>query len=236
MRGAIIAAGDGSRFRAAGIDVPKPLLEIAGESLLSRSLRLLEQAGVESIALIVNGHMQDVAGAAKRMRLDVPLQLVVETTESSLHSLVALSPYLSGSRFVLSTVDSIMNGADFSSFVQAFRARPELDALLSYTDFIDDESPLRIAVGRDQRVTAVGPEASDSQFVTVGLYGMGPRVLEAARAESARGVTRLRRLLGAIARDPTFFVAGHRISKAIDVDRPCDAEQAEAFLLAENQP
>lgn len=236
MKGAVIAAGAGSRFCEAGVAVPKPLLEVAGESLLFRTLRQLAEAAVDGIALIVNEEMQEVARAARAMDLGVPLDLVIETTPSSLHSLAALSPYLEGSRFVLCTVDSIMSAADFSGFVARFEGRPELDALLSYTDFVDDESPLHIAIAEDERVLAVGAEAAASPFVTVGLYGMNSRVLAEARGARDRGVTRLRRLLGSIAGDPSFRVSGHRLQKAIDVDRPTDLEQARAFLQGEERP
>jgi NDP-sugar pyrophosphorylase family protein len=236
VKGAVIAAGAGSRFCEAGVAVPKPLLEVAGESLLFRTLRLLAEASADGIALIVNEEMGDVARAARSIDLGVPLDLVIETTPSSLHSLAALRPHLEGSRFVLCTVDSIMSPRDFSGFVQRFTESPELDALLSYTDFVDDENPLRIAVAADERVTAVGAEAEASPFVTVGLYGMNARVLGEACAARDRGVTRLRRLLGTLANDASFRVSGHRLHKAIDVDRPTDLEQARAFLQGEERP
>ena len=50
----ILAAGKGTRMRAAPNDPPKPLVELAGESLLARMLARLMAAGVRRI--IVNVH------------------------------------------------------------------------------------------------------------------------------------------------------------------------------------
>ena len=50
----ILAAGKGTRMRAAPTDPPKPLVELAGESLLARMLTRLMAAGVRRI--IVNVH------------------------------------------------------------------------------------------------------------------------------------------------------------------------------------
>jgi len=50
----VLAAGLGTRMRAAENDPPKPLLEIGGQSLLSRLLDRLEAAGIEKI--VINLH------------------------------------------------------------------------------------------------------------------------------------------------------------------------------------
>ncbi|HAT08159.1 MAG TPA: mannose-1-phosphate guanylyltransferase [Rhodobiaceae bacterium] len=50
----ILAAGKGTRMQAQADDPPKPLTEIAGQSLLMRMVLRLEQAGIEKI--IINLH------------------------------------------------------------------------------------------------------------------------------------------------------------------------------------
>ena len=50
----ILAAGKGTRMQAQANDPPKPLTEIAGQSLLMRMVMRLEQAGIEKI--IINLH------------------------------------------------------------------------------------------------------------------------------------------------------------------------------------
>ncbi len=50
----ILAAGKGTRMQARAADPPKPLTEIAGQSLLMRMLARLERVGIEK--LIINLH------------------------------------------------------------------------------------------------------------------------------------------------------------------------------------
>ena len=50
----ILAAGKGTRMQARAADPPKPLTEIAGQSLLMRMVMRLEQSGIEKI--IINLH------------------------------------------------------------------------------------------------------------------------------------------------------------------------------------
>lgn len=228
VKAGIIAAGEGSRLRAAGIAVPKPLVEVAGVSLLERTLRALVDNGAEEIALITNA--AEVADRAQAMGLPVAVRSVIKVTESSMHSLYELGAFLAGERFVLCTIDSIILPDEFARFVQQFQARSDLDLLLSYTDFVDDEKPLRIAVDDGGAVTALGEAAARSPFVTAGLYGFGPAAFALLGPALERGLKRLRNFLGFVLEN-RLAVAGHRLSKAIDVDRVCDVEAAEAFLL-----
>lgn len=229
MKAGIIAAGDGSRLAAAGIPTPKPLIEVGGVSLIARTLDLLCRSGVDEVVYIVNERMTTVATHVDDLEPPIPTRAIVKTTPSSMHSLYELSSHLRQDRFVLCTVDSIMVPHEATSFIRHFAAHPEVDALLSYTDFVDDEKPLRIAVGEQQQVTAVGDAACDSPFVTVGLYGLSPSLLPLLDLAVQRGMKKLRNFLGLVV-ESDAKVVGYRLSKAIDVDRPEDIQVAQEFL------
>src|SRR5262245_66276250 len=51
----VLAAGRGERLRSVVDDRPKGLVEIDGETLVARSLRLLRAAGIDAVT-IVAGH------------------------------------------------------------------------------------------------------------------------------------------------------------------------------------
>lgn len=59
----VLAAGVGKRFGGALADLPKGMLEVAGESLVARLLRQLRQAGVGRVTVVV-GHGGDAIAAA----------------------------------------------------------------------------------------------------------------------------------------------------------------------------
>lgn len=232
MRAGIIAAGDGARMAAGGLEAPKPLLRVGGITLVERTLRALIDAGIGEITFVVNERMASIVDVVEGLRLGVPVHPVIATTPSSMHSLQALAPRLADERFVLCTVDSILRPADFRGFVRRFAARPPGEIQLAYTSFVDDENPLRIAVDGDERVVHIGPSASDSPHVTLGLYGMGPEIFPALDRAIAEGVHRLRNFLARLLAEG-MPVRGHRILKGIDVDRPHDLAVAEAFVKEE---
>ena len=230
MKAGILAAGDGSRLASAGVVTPKPLVKIGGQSLIERTLRALVEGGVDEIAFVVNDRMDSVVSAVHSLHLPVPVHPVIRTTPSSMHSLHALAPWLKDDRFVLCTVDSVMRMDEFCDFMRSYAVRTDIEVLLSYTDFVDDENPLRIGLDDEDRVVALGPHAEDSPFVTLGLYGMSPSIFPVLKRAVDEGEQRLRNFLARLLK-AGFGVYGHRISKGVDVDRPRDVQIAEAFLL-----
>ena len=52
MKYAVIAAGEGSRLAAEGIDSPKPLVRVAGEMLIDRLIRVFMDNDAEEIVVI----------------------------------------------------------------------------------------------------------------------------------------------------------------------------------------
>lgn len=50
----ILAAGFGKRLRPHTLNIPKPMVEVGGESLIGRTIKKLQEVGVEQV--IVNGH------------------------------------------------------------------------------------------------------------------------------------------------------------------------------------
>ena len=79
----ILAAGRGTRLRNTWPDLPKGFVEIDGEPLIERSLRLLSQAGITRM-VIVAGYKAEVyeALAARRTGVEVTLNTEYATTES----------------------------------------------------------------------------------------------------------------------------------------------------------
>ena len=70
MKYAIIAAGEGSRLAAEGITTPKPLVEVGGELLIDRLIRIFMQNGADEIVCICNGHTPIVASHLLQLQRD----------------------------------------------------------------------------------------------------------------------------------------------------------------------
>src|ERR1700694_4355802 len=152
--GAIIAAGRGKRLRNAVDDLPKPLVELGGETMLVRQARVLHEAGAEIVVALVNSETAGLI-AARGITTAPWLKLRVRDTPSSMESLFTLGEYLrGGAHFLLATVDAVVAAAELRRFTgRALEltggATPHFDGALAVARWRGDKRPLFAEVGAD---------------------------------------------------------------------------------------
>ena len=240
MRYAIIAAGEGSRLTAEGIPESKPLVRIQGVPLVDRLLRIFMSCDATEIVVVCNEQMKDVQDHLLSVQRDglggqsIPLRFKIKTTPSSMHSLDALSEWLDGAPFCLTTVDTIFRENEFADYVRMFEkmmANDEGDGLMGVTDYIDDEKPLYVGVDDQHQVTGFYDEVHDCQYISAGIYGLKAKSLKTLHACVQRGEHRMRNFQRALVADGMRLLA-YPFSKVLDIDHAHDIEMAEQFLKA----
>ena len=230
MNYAIIAAGEGSRLAQEGVAKPKPLVELCGEPMVQRLVNIFVRCNAESVSIIVNERMTEVREFIEHMRLSVPLNLVVKSTPSSMHSFAELSRVLPSGKFCLTTVDTIFREQDFKRFIDAFEADTPHDGLWAVTPFIDDEKPLYVDVDAAGDITAFRDERFDgARLVSGGVYAMTDAAFAVLHDCLGRGVARMRNFQRALL-EAGFRLGAFSIDKIVDVDHAGDIAKAEQFL------
>lgn len=232
MRYAIIAAGEGSRLSQEGITVGKPLVEVDGETLVDRLLRIFMENGATEISVVCRPDAQ-VESRLQRWQQRAPLRYLVRTTPSSMHSMYELSPLLEGDGpFVLTTVDTVFDEKEFRSYVEALEAtvrNDEADGLMGVTTYIDDEKPLYVTTDDQRQITAFLDREDHPHYISGGIYGLTPRSLDVLRACIQRGESRMRNFQRALLSDGLRLKAWP-FTKVLDIDHASDIVQAEQFL------
>ena len=233
MKYAIIAAGEGSRLAAEGITVPKPLVEVNGEHLIDRLIRIFMQNDAEEIVVICNDMTTLVASHLVQLQRDVlkgrpvPLRFVVKSTPSSMHSFFEISKFLSEGPFVMTTVDTIFREDEFADFVASFRQSGV--QTFPVTDFIDDEKPLYVGTDEAMNITGFFDENNNYRYISAGIYGLLPAALDTLRGCMERGESRMRNFQRALITDG-LKIKAFPLSKVLDIDHAGDILKAEQFL------
>lgn len=235
-RAGVLAAGEGSRLRGAG--VPKPLVQVGGVPLIERTVRGLVRAGARKIACIVNERLREVERFLLSGDFGAEVRVLVQTTESSLFSLLALRGFLEEGPFLLSTTDTVLPLGDWRGFGEAAsgigggKGAQAPDALVGVTGFVEDENPLWVEVDEGGLARSIGPRARGGGFVTSGLYAFPPAVFAEAAAAAKSPGARLRHLLARLP-ERGWRVGTYRFRRTVDVDRPQDVQTAERLLEEE---
>ena len=230
MNYAIIAAGEGSRLAQEGVAKPKPLVDICGEPMIGRLINLFCRCNAESISIIVNEQMTEVREYIESLSLDIPLNLLVKTTPSSMHSFFELSRVIPKGRFCLTTVDTIFREQDFRPYIEAMEADERYDGMMAVTDYIDDEKPLYVQTDDDLNITAFRDERYDgAKYISGGIYALNEKAIDVLADCMERGVARMRNFQRALV-DAGLRLKAYPMGKILDVDHAGDIEKAENFI------
>ena len=230
MKYAIIAAGEGSRLVEEGVKTPKPLVNINGETMIGRLIRIFTENNAESISIIVNQEMTGVKEYLDAVSCPVPLNLVVKSTPSSMHSFYELRSFLKNGKFCLTTVDTMFREDEFASYIQAFEADNRLDGLMAVTDYIDDEKPLYVSTRDDLSIDGFKDSYYEgARYISGGIYALTSPAINVLENTIEAGVSRMRNYQRALV-ESGLILRAFPFGKIIDVDHAGDIPKVESFV------
>lgn len=239
MKYAIIAAGEGSRLAAEGVEQPKPLVKIGRERLIDRLIRVFMANDAEEIVVICNAVMTEVGLHLVKLQQDgldgrpVPLRFVVKSTPSSMHSFFEINRMLGDGPFCLTTVDTIFREEEFARYIADFSAAVasgEYDGMMGVTDYIDDEKPLYVDTDEGLDITGFIDRSDTCRYISGGIYGLTPSAIDTLNGCMERGESRMRNFQRALIADGRRLKAWP-FSKVLDIDHAGDIRKAEDFIL-----
>ncbi|HTQ25702.1 MAG TPA: NTP transferase domain-containing protein [Candidatus Binataceae bacterium] len=232
LRGAIIAAGRGERLRSAVHDLPKPLVQLGGETMLVRQARMLREAGADTVVALVNSETSALL-AAGAVAIPPWMTLAARDTASSMESLFTLGEHLRGaSHFLLATVDAVVEAAELRHFVGCALeltggAEARFDGALAVVQWRGDERPLFAEVASDGAIAALSER--ESATVTAGFYYLPAAIFDLAGRARAEGLDAMRKLL-AMALASGMRLGAIQLATTIDVDESADLAAARAMV------
>lgn len=229
MNYAIIAAGEGSRLAQEGVTLPKPLVKLNGTEMIRRLIDIFLKNDATSISIIVNEEMVQVQDYISNLKLDVPFNVVVKSTPSSMHSFFELRNFLRDGKFCLTTVDTIFKEEEFSRYIQSFINDSESDGMMAVTDFIDDEKPLYVDVDETMTITGFLDQSENSKYISGGIYGLTPKAIDTLESCLESGQSRMRNFQRQLVADRLQLKA-YPFAKIVDVDHAEDIKKAEHFI------
>jgi L-glutamine-phosphate cytidylyltransferase len=233
MRGVILAAGRGARLNGGKGDMPKCLVTLGGETMLSRNIRLLRGAGIDDIVIVV-GCAGDTVRRTCHGVTFVENSIFAQT--NSMYSLW-LARTLLTQGFVVMNCDVLVHPQLVTDLVSA---RHEDALLLAYRDetttYGDEEMKVRVRRGRVADMSkTMDPQAADGENIGIVKFGReGARLLvEKMDGLVAAGELKawVPRAFKAFAEERPLHVIGTRGYPWIEMDFPEDYRRAVEEVL-----
>ena len=229
MNLAIIGAGESSRLKEEGLNVPKHLITINGEYLIDRIIRIGYENGFQKVYCIINTKEKELQKHLLEENFKIPVELIVKDTESSMHSLFELSPFLLNESFCLATTDSVFLEKEFSDFLK-ISSKEDAVGVLAVTQYIDDEKPLCVGFDEQNMILNFSDDKNGYNWVTGGLYYFSPLIFNEMQTALQNDIIRLRNFLRLLIKQ-NYKLKAFPFSTIIDVDHISDIEKAEDFLV-----
>jgi choline kinase len=233
MRGVILAAGRGARLNGGRGDVPKCLVTLGGETMLSRNIRQLRAAGVDDIVVVVGCAADTVRRTCQGVTF-VENRIFAQT--NSMYSLWLARPLL-GDGFVVMNCDVL---AHPQLLVDLVSARHEDALLLAYRDPVttygEEEMKVRVRCGRVVDVSkTMDPDEADGENVGIVKFGAAGARLLVDKMDALVTAGELKawvpRAFKAFADERPLHVIGTRGYPWIEIDFPEDYRRAVAVVL-----
>ena len=171
MRGVILAAGKGSRLNGSAGESPKCLVELGGISLIDRQIRLLREAGVDDIVVVVGCQAERVRRACGHNITYIENVRYAQT--NSLYSLWLARPLLYEG-FVVLNCDVVFHPALLNDLLTS---RHENALLLGYREasqppYGDEEMKVQVRSGRVVDMSkAMDPAEADGENLGIVKFG-----------------------------------------------------------------
>lgn len=230
----IIAAGDGNRIKEEGSLLPKPLVEIHGQPMIGRLIKIMEDCDARSVSIIVNSDMPEVWDYLQSIlsQTKCELKLLQAKTPSSMHSFYELLQLMKPTnKFMITTVDTIFRGDDFKKYVEYFSNAPhDIDGVMGVTGYIDDEKPLYVETEGRHRIVAYKDAPFEGvKYVSAGIYGLHTSAFPVLQDCITHGVNRMRNFQRKLI-ETGLNLDAYDLGKVLDVDHIGDIEKANEFL------
>ncbi len=234
------AAGRGLRLGALTDDLPKPMLEVAGQPLIGNIVDALAANDVRDIA-IVTGYLasQIDEWCANRRRMQPKLHLTTlpqaELNGTAGAMLLARDFVADEAAFIFGWGDILMDAENYARFVRSAREQ-SYDLVLSINRVLDPWRGGAVHVDANMRVTRLvekpAPGTSTTQWNNAGLFAATPRIFKYLEKlkPSPRGELELPAAIAMMLADRCEVRAVDVRGFWSDVGTPEDLESARKFL------
>lgn len=184
----------GSRIRAGGSDLPKPLHEVRGTSLIKRTILALAAGGVDSVAVVV-GFRADAVRAALEGDPEYAMRgiriQIVDNPEYEMAngvSVLAAREHLDGP-FLLSMADHVFDASLARRAAGADMSAADLYLCVDYRiDSVYDLDDATKVQSEDGYIRRIGKQLEGYDCVDCGVFAVSPALfIELAAVRAERG-------------------------------------------------
>lgn len=176
MKGFILAGGKGTRLRPVTYEIPKPLIPVGGQEILTYLINFYAESGIEDIKINIPAkHKRKFLKWRLKNFPDKKISFLVEKTASG-----TMGPLIKSLNWFDDDV-LISNGDELKSFaveemIEQHRKKEQL-ATIALTE-VDNPSSYGVAITKGSKIIKFleKPNNPPSSYISSGIYILSPEV------------------------------------------------------------
>lgn len=188
-RAVVLAAGRGTRMGRLTDNIPKPMIEVAGKSMLARLLEGLADAGIQQAAVITGYRAEQLEEHARAVRGPALEFIRQKEPLGTAHAIQLARDFVDQEPFFFGWSDIVVAAHNYGRVIE----RADHDAVLAVNAVEDPTEGAAVYTDASGRVTRIiekpAPGTSTTPWNNAGFGILGPSIwshIEAV-APSARG-------------------------------------------------
>lgn len=225
----VLAAGEGSRI---GEETPKQLCRVAGLTLLERTLRSLQIAGIKEVYVVV-GYQSDLVQkhlGAKYAGMRILYVYAEDWAKGNLYSFLAAQDF-SHNDFILCMCDHV-----FDSQIVEKLMNVNLDGtLILAVDRVQQSSDDTLVWEQNGWIQEIKKGLPEWNSVDTGVFRCSPRIFQYAKTAAEKGGTELAECVEQVATAGEAQILDVSGFYWVDVDTPDDIKRAKQVLAQHTQ-
>jgi choline kinase len=230
----ILAAGHGERIGSREHGIPKPLMKVAGRTLLEYALAQASAAGCEEAIVVVGEGREKLQELLEEMEPSLNLRFLFNPDYHHPNgiSLLAAESLVRGP-FYLQMSDHLFGEPVLSRLSRPGAAPGECVRLLTDADplYSDEEDATKVRL-REGRITGLGKELPTWDAIDTGCFLLDGRIFDALKGIGRPEETSVTAGMKVLLADGLLAAVDLRGVPWVDVDTPRDREEAERIFGA----
>jgi NDP-sugar pyrophosphorylase family protein len=225
MNLAIIETNNNSRLKKRLLKSSRGMININGEYLIERLIRIGRKNGIEKVYCIIDSHDPELEKYLSDKNLETPPKLIVPNLSSPMHILFALTSIKNTEPFVIVNTNYVFLESEFSEFVTYSLLQEDADGILAVTKQLNDEEPLAVAMSDEDKILKFNNSKVGYNWVNGGIYYFSPQILNETKnafIDSISGIEQFLQLLLV----KGYILKGFSFSKIIKVETVADIAKA----------
>jgi len=178
MKAGVLAGGKGTRLKKIFPNIPKSMIKIGGIPLIHRSVKILLEAGIDQIGIVVPKNDKSIEQSFRDFfKKDIDLLFIEGKGINTITDFFQLQSHISNSSFFVLMGDVLFLKRDFLRFKSFCIEKTDSSVVTAVTKFATIQNAVSVLCKNDH-ILDIDRKLKDKNLISAGIHYFPPTVFK----------------------------------------------------------